>query len=51
MKYLKYLHIGGAILLAFLAYPVYLRHGEWWAVVAVLGVALNVIIYAVEDRK
>ena len=45
------IHIGGAILLAFLAYPVYLRHGEWWAVVAVLGVALNVIIFTVEDRK
>lgn len=48
---MKYLHILAAIVSAFLAYPVYLRHGLSWAVVAVLGVALNVIIFAVEDRK
>lgn len=48
---MKYLHILAAIVSAFLAYPVYLRHGEWWALVAVLGVAANLIIFIVEDKK
>lgn len=48
---MKYLHIAAAVAAAFLAYPTYLRHGEWWAMVAVLGVAANLIIFIVEDKK
>ena len=48
---MKYLHILAAIVSAFLAYPVYLRHGLSWALGAVLGVALNLIVFIVEDKK
>lgn len=48
---MKYLHIGGAIVSAFLAYPVYLRYGLSWALVAVAGMVGNFVIFVLEDRK
>ena len=48
---MKWLHIIAAVVAAFLAYPVYLRHGEWWATVDVLGVAVNLIVVYVEEKK
>ena len=48
---MKYLHIIAAVVAALLAYPVYLRHGEWWALVDVLGVVGNLIYFFVEDKK
>ena len=48
---MKYLHILAAIVSAFLAYTVYLRHGLWWALVAVAGMVGNFVIFVLEDRK
>lgn len=47
---MKYLHIIAAIVSAFLAYPVYLRHGLWWAVVCIVAVVANFAIVVLEDK-